>query len=127
MSGIIVSTLCGEELMLKSKYSQKTCFKSHAEHFFSMFTTGCQLSSGTPFFPYLSRMALISTDCYTLLERQSFSALNFLCCARARAQPENLRSRSRSFFSRPCARALNVLSAAQFCAHFKILKSFRSN
>ena len=30
-------------------------------------------------------------------------------------------------FSRPCARAQNVSSAAQFCAHFKILESFNTN
>ena len=53
---------------------------------------------------------------------QSFSALKKFCCARA--QLENLRSRS--IFSRPCARAQNVLSAAQFCAHFKVPKSFQS-
>ena len=37
-----------------------------------MKSTVCQLSSGTQFFPYFSRMALISIDCYTdytLLER----------------------------------------------------------
>ena len=45
--------------------------------------------------------------------RQSFSALKNYGNARARAQPENLRSRS------------NVLSAAQFCAHFKVLESFK--
>ena len=41
----------------------------------------------------------------------------------ARAQSEKLRSRSRSIFLRPCtrSRAENVLSAAQFCAHFEIL------
>ena len=35
----------------------------------------------------------------------------------------------RSIFARPCAhaRAQNVLSAAQFCAHFKIPKSFQSS
>ena len=57
---------------------------------------------------------------------QGFSALkNF---GSARAQAGNLRSRSRSIFSRPCirARAQNFLSAAQFCAHFEILVSFIS-
>ena len=62
-----------------------------------------------------------------ILNCQSFSALKSFGSDRARAQPENLRSRSRSIFSRPCAlaRAQNVLSAAQFCAHFRILESFQ--
>ena len=63
-----------------------------------------------------------------MYQYQSFNALKIFDCARA--QPENLRSRSRSrsIFARPCAhaRAQNVLSAAQFCAHFRILKSWRS-
>ena len=36
---------------------------------FCCMNTGCQLSSGTPFTPHFSRMALISIDCYTLFER----------------------------------------------------------
>ena len=39
---------------------------------------------------------------------ESFSALKTFVSARARPQPQN------------------ILSAAQFCAHFKILESFQS-
>ena len=48
---------------------------------------------------------------------------------RACAQPEKLRSRSRSrsSFWRPCSRGQNVLNAAQFCAHFKILYRYQSS
>ena len=51
---------------------------------------------------------------------QSFSALKKFDCARA--QSENLRSCS--IFARPYAHACaqNVLSAAQFCAHFRIFE-----
>ena len=53
-----------------------------------------------------------------LWAKQSFSALKKI--ESARAQQEKLRSRSRSIFSRPYARA-------QFCAHFKVLKIFQLN
>ena len=58
---------------------------------------------------------------------QSFSALKKFNCALARAQPENMHSRSRSIFARPCAhaRAQNVLSAAQFCAYFRFFKDWK--
>ena len=55
---------------------------------------------------------------------QGFSALKFFDCARA--QPKILRSRS--IFARLSAqaRAQKVLSAAQFCAHFIIMKIWQS-
>ena len=59
-----------------------------------------------------------------ICNQQSFSVLKFFCCAGARAQPKNLRSHS--IFPRPCARAQNILSAAQFFTQFKIPKSFQS-
>ena len=56
------------------------------------------------------------------LKNQSFSALKIFACARAHLE----KLRSRSIFARPCAhaRAQNILSAAQFCAHSRIFKGW---
>ena len=58
-------------------------------------------------------MFISKYDLFSLLYHLD-SALKIF--GRARAQPENLRSR----------RAQTVLSAAQFCAHFKNLETFQS-
>ena len=77
---------------------------------------------------------ILVEECILLLEYMSFVPIydKFLSVkvktlVRSKILAENLCSHSRSIFSRPCAlaRAQNVLSAIQFCAHFKILESFQ--
>ena len=73
-------------------------------------------------------------ECILLLEYMSFVPIydKFLSVkvktlVRSKILAENLCLHSRSIFSRPCAlaRAQNVLSAAQCCAHLEILESFQ--